>query len=160
MFVLGLNFQVIAGSLGRIFDTIFHFAQGVLDFSFYWFDGAPGLSFAIASNFTGLARGRERGFLLPFLPRAILIHDFLRSNAVGPTVLGRQATGLLRWITRSRTAMMATTSRMGMKPPSVWELIIPNHHIPNNQRIRSNTAMVQSIDLALGIGESLTPWAD
>ena len=61
--------------------------------------------------------------------------------------------------------MMATTSRMGMKPPSVWELIIPNHHIPNNHipnnpRIRSNTAMVQSIDLALGIGESLTPWAD
>jgi hypothetical protein len=35
----------------------FTFAQRVLDFSFCWFDGALGLSFAVASHFTGLALG-------------------------------------------------------------------------------------------------------
>src|SRR5216684_331756 len=46
------------------------------------------------------------------------------------------------WIRRIRTATTAKTSRMWMNPPSVYELTMPN-----SQRIKSKTAIVQSIGI-------------
>src|SRR5579872_6067235 len=49
-------------------------------------------------------------------------------------------TGLRPWMMRTSTAMTASTRRMCIKPPRVYELTIPSNHNTNRM-----TAIVQSI---------------